>query len=162
MAPIASPRITRGRRISRTMTCCTSLPPPNNASITASGDSRTGPVPSEINASSTTRTTSATVTLNRRRAAPSLASLRLSTLIGASPSLSLRIASYAGLTRVSIHLHKSLFEERWMAGSSPAMAASPAMTRCKNHVALLFWHSHGQSAGMKVGPIDSKAGHGPY
>ena len=53
----------RGRRISRTMTCCTSLPPPNKASMTASGDSRTGPIPSEISASSTTRTTSATVTL---------------------------------------------------------------------------------------------------
>ena len=37
MAPIASPRIARGRRISRTIVGCTSLPPPNRASITVSG-----------------------------------------------------------------------------------------------------------------------------
>ena len=54
MAPIASARMVRGSRISRTITCATSLPPPNSASITASGDSRTGPMPSEISASSTT------------------------------------------------------------------------------------------------------------
>jgi len=59
----------RGSRISRTITCCTSLPAPNRASITVSGDSRTGPIPSEISASSTTRTTSAAITPERRRAA---------------------------------------------------------------------------------------------
>ena len=53
------PRIVRGSRISRTITCCTSLPPPNSASITVSGDSRTGPIPSEISASNATSTTSA-------------------------------------------------------------------------------------------------------
>ena len=62
IAPIANPRIVRGSRISRTITCCTSLPPPNSASITVSGDSRTGPIPSETSASSTTSTTSAVVT----------------------------------------------------------------------------------------------------
>ena len=35
MAPIASPRIVRGRRISRTMVWCTSLPLPKRASMTA-------------------------------------------------------------------------------------------------------------------------------
>ena len=69
MAPIAKPRMVRGSRISRTITCGTSLPPPNSASITASGDSRTGPMPSEISTSSTTSTTSAVVTPTRRRAA---------------------------------------------------------------------------------------------
>ena len=54
IAPIASARIVRGSRISRTITCATSLPPPNSASITATGDSRTGPMPSEISTSSTT------------------------------------------------------------------------------------------------------------
>ena len=71
MAPIANPRITRGSRISRTITCATSLPPPNRASITLSGDSRTGPIPSDKSASSTTRTTSPAITLARRRAAMS-------------------------------------------------------------------------------------------
>ena len=52
-------RIMRGRRISRTMVCCTSLPPPNSASITVSGDSRTGPVPSEPSASNAASTASA-------------------------------------------------------------------------------------------------------
>src|SRR5258708_3925038 len=34
--------IVRGRRISRTITCCTSVPPPNKASITATGRLRRG------------------------------------------------------------------------------------------------------------------------
>ena len=65
MAPIASASSVRGRRISRTITCDTSLPPPNSASATASGDSRTGPMPSEISTSSTT-----SADKRRRRADP--------------------------------------------------------------------------------------------
>ena len=61
MAPIASASSVRGRRISRTITCDTSLPPPNSASTTVSGDSRTGPMPSEISTSRTTRAASAAV-----------------------------------------------------------------------------------------------------
>ena len=71
MPPIANARIVRGSRISRTITCCTSLPPPNRASSTLTGDSRTGPTPSEISTSITTRATSPTITLARRRAATS-------------------------------------------------------------------------------------------
>ena len=73
MAPIASARMVRGRRISRTITCATSLPPPNSASTTATGDSRTGPIPSEITASRTTSAIIAMVALIRRRAARSAA-----------------------------------------------------------------------------------------
>jgi hypothetical protein len=61
----------RGSRISLTITCCTSLPPPNNASITVNGDNRTGPIPSETSASNTTSTTSPAITLARRRVAMS-------------------------------------------------------------------------------------------
>jgi hypothetical protein len=71
----------RGSRISRTITCETSLPPPNRASITASGDSRTGPMPSEISTSSTTSATSAIVTLTRRPVPISAATTTSPTLI---------------------------------------------------------------------------------
>ena len=54
MAPIANARMARGSRISCTMIRCSSLPPPNSACDTVSGDSRTGPTPSETSASSTT------------------------------------------------------------------------------------------------------------
>jgi hypothetical protein len=81
MAPIASAKSVRGRRISRTITCDTSLPPPNSASATANGDSRTGPMPSEISISRTTRTESAAVAPIHRRAASSLVRATVSTLI---------------------------------------------------------------------------------
>ena len=78
---MATARIIRGRRISRTITCATSLPPPNSASATAIGDSRTAPMPSESSASSTTSADIASVTPRRRRAAVSVAMAKLSTLI---------------------------------------------------------------------------------
>jgi hypothetical protein len=59
--PIASASNVRDRRISRTMTGATSLPLPNSAYITAPGESRTDPMPSEISASRPTSTTNAVV-----------------------------------------------------------------------------------------------------
>jgi hypothetical protein len=59
--PIASASNVRDRRISRTMTGATSLPLPNSAYITAPGESRTDPMPSEISASRPTRATNAVV-----------------------------------------------------------------------------------------------------
>ena len=72
MAPIASASSVRGSRISRTMICDTSLAPPNRACRTVSGDSRTGPMPSEISTSNMTRAATAAVAPIRRRAASSL------------------------------------------------------------------------------------------
>ncbi len=75
----------------------TSLPPPNKASITVSGDSRTGPVPSEASTSSMTSTTSAAVTPARRRAAMSAVTMTFSTLIHrpqpAAPVLDIMISA---------------------------------------------------------------------
>ena len=45
--PIAMASTARGNRISWTMICCASLPPPKRASATTMGESRTGPIPSD-------------------------------------------------------------------------------------------------------------------
>ena len=92
--PMVSASSVRGRRISRTITCATSLPPPNSASVTAMGESRTGPMPSEISASNPTSAASAAVA-PILRAASSLVRVTASTLIG-RPKAGLPAAVQAG------------------------------------------------------------------
>jgi hypothetical protein len=121
------------------------LPLPNSAPITATGENRTGPIPSDSSVRNTTSKASESVTAVLRRAAFSLASLRPSTLIRCKPALDVQDCVIRGL---DARIHPSSQES--FRSKMDGRVKPGHDTGDYNGAAWLFWHSGQQTTDRAV------------